>query len=271
MADLGNKMNPFLAGLTGLGEGLLQGYLTRKKMDEEQRQFNEKLAMEQRQNSLLNEFRRVDDLRQQQLATAQINNINSEIETRKQEKPVSDLYENITTVEMGGKLYDQKRNKLTNKFEYFPTTKSNDVISAVKELEISRENRDNANKILIAQQAYNDAMSTQPTESKDDKGKITKFYKIERKQGSPLVFKDEESLRKYAKERVRELKPPDITKVNFWKRKPEDSIDKKEATKATVSDDEIVKKYGKELLNGMKKGHTKESAIKIIRQEYGIK
>lgn len=66
MADLGNKMNPFLAGLTGLGEGLFQGYLTRKKMDEEQRQFNEKLAMEQRQNSLMNMFRQKDDERMQQ-------------------------------------------------------------------------------------------------------------------------------------------------------------------------------------------------------------
>ena len=76
MADLGNKMNPFLAGLTGLGEGLFQGFLTRKKMDDEQNQFNQKMAMEERQNSLLWEFRRADDLRQQQIADAQINNIN---------------------------------------------------------------------------------------------------------------------------------------------------------------------------------------------------
>lgn len=58
--SLSNKANPFLAGLTGLGEGLFQGFLTRKKMDEEQRQFNEKMAMEERQNSLMNMFKQKD-------------------------------------------------------------------------------------------------------------------------------------------------------------------------------------------------------------------
>ena len=57
MADLGNKMNPTLAGLTGLGEGLFQGFLLKRKQQEEERQFSEKMAMEERQNSLLNDFR----------------------------------------------------------------------------------------------------------------------------------------------------------------------------------------------------------------------
>lgn len=66
MADLGNKMNPFLAGLTGLGEGLLQGYLTKMKMNQEQDEFNRKMAMEERQNNLMNMFRQKDDERMQQ-------------------------------------------------------------------------------------------------------------------------------------------------------------------------------------------------------------
>lgn len=53
---LGNKANPVLAGLTGLGEGLFQGFLLKQKMNEEQRQFNERMAMQERQNSLLRDI-----------------------------------------------------------------------------------------------------------------------------------------------------------------------------------------------------------------------
>lgn len=78
MPDLGNKTNPFLAGIAGLGEGLLQGFLIRRKMDEEQRQFNEKIAMQERQNSLLMEFRRKDFEQQQLYQDAQIRNIEAD-------------------------------------------------------------------------------------------------------------------------------------------------------------------------------------------------
>ena len=44
--DLGNKMNPFLAGLTGLGEGLFQGFLLKRKQQEEERRFNVRMGME---------------------------------------------------------------------------------------------------------------------------------------------------------------------------------------------------------------------------------
>ena len=56
MGDLGNKSNPWLAGLTGLGEGLLQGYLYKQKMNQQQDEFNQKMAAEERQNSLLNDI-----------------------------------------------------------------------------------------------------------------------------------------------------------------------------------------------------------------------
>ncbi len=92
--SLSNKMNPFLAGITGLGEGLLQGYLTRRKMDEEQNQFNQKMAMEQRQNDLENEFKRADDVRMGKVADAQIANYNSEIQKRDTPQPYINSYEN---------------------------------------------------------------------------------------------------------------------------------------------------------------------------------
>ncbi len=79
--DLGNKMNPVLAGLTGLGEGFLQGYLARRKMDEEQRQFNAEMALKERQYSFLGQFQqaqienwRADNLRQVETAKANIQN-----------------------------------------------------------------------------------------------------------------------------------------------------------------------------------------------------
>lgn len=74
--DLGNKANPFLAGITGLGQGLFQGFLTRRKMDEEQRQFNERMAMQERQNSLLMDLRQKEyelNVRQEDRLSGNVN------------------------------------------------------------------------------------------------------------------------------------------------------------------------------------------------------
>lgn len=93
MADsIGNKANPVLAGLTGLGAGLFQGFLTRKKMDEEQRQFNEELAFKERQNSLLNAFRAKE---------LEISGFNSETSRMNAETARGNVESDYTTVAEG--------------------------------------------------------------------------------------------------------------------------------------------------------------------------
>jgi hypothetical protein len=175
MADLGNKMNPFLAGLTGLGEGFFNGYLTRLKMNQDQQQID----FQQRRMSLLDLMNQnninIDNARQDKLATAQIDNYNSEIKAREKLK-ATDEWETVSTDVVGSGTFANKpvnvlRNKRTGEIkqeERFqkpdPFVGLNTVLKnlAVDKAQTEKTDKENTqqNQTLSRQSAYDSYMAS---------------------------------------------------------------------------------------------------------------
>ncbi len=255
---LGNKSNPFLAGLTGLGEGLFQGFILRKKMDEEQRQFNEKMNFEQRQQSLMDMFRQRDFEQRQQYQDAQIENLNAD-NARADEllkKPPREKNPVIkTSINPNTKLpgyYDVSNDEWLkdNSGNYLIAKEEGGGLTALSEYNIQKDKEDKQTKLDQAQLKYNSLM-----DSWDEK---VGAYVIKKDNGSPLVFKDEKSLRKYAIGETLKMKPPG--KVNFWSRE-------KEQAKAEIN---IKLKY-KDAFQALKnKGYSEQEAIDLIKKNEGL-
>lgn len=297
MADLGNKMNPWLAGLTGLGEGLLQGYLYKQKMNQRQEEFNRKMAMEERQQSLLDLMNQKKFELEQQTYNTNLQNqqydnfINTTKEFNVADEAQSVPYAGATQTRPSNSFLGDPNNPylkgkiLTEKIKAAPKTaiktaeipnmngkrgyinldtgefekdaRGNVIIageesgglSALAQFNIDKEKRDNQIKVEQAQKTYDDIM-----DSWDEK---VGAYVVRKPNGSPLLFRDEKSLRQYATRETLKLKPPG--KVNFWMRESQSPSN-------TMTKDDFMADFKKEqgriptateLLKAKQKGYWK--------------
>ena len=249
MGDLGNKSNPWLAGLTGLGEGLLQGYLYKQKMNQQQDEFNQKMAAEERQNSLLNDIamkkyqselqNQTMDNQRQDVNT--IINLNANYDVKKASDYPDGKYP--TGAITGSSLLGSLSNKglVSPDAVYVPKVSDGGMTAnqklerglearrlAVEERRVAllekgkgqeltpyqQEMQDRYNQKVEdnrsqKQQLYNDIMATEWDANKS-------AYVITDKSGNETQFKTDAALERYARGEVIKSKIPG--KINMWTR-----------------------------------------------------
>ena len=290
--DLGNKMNPFLAGLTGLGEGLFQGFLLKRKQQEEERRFNVRMCMEERQNSLLNDFR----LQQAKWAQEERNrnnqqqdyntylNAGSNYRIQDQKDFVDGIDQSGNAIPRDAIAGDPKNSYLKGKIliprteEQLMTenqrqskaleTRRLDLTEReikLKELgggksELTpyqqemqdRYNQKKEDNRSEKQQMYNDIMSAEWDGTKN-------AYIITEKDGTELQFGSDKALEKYVRTQVVKSKIPG--KINLWTREQKQAKEKID-----------IKIKHKDAFQALKnKGYSEQEALDLIKKNEGIK
>ena len=290
--DLGNKMNPFLAGLTGLGEGLFQGFLLKRKQQEEERRFNVRMGMEERQNSLLNDFR----LQQAKWAQEERNrnnqqqdyntylNAGSNYRIQDQKDFVDGIDQSGNAIPRDAIAGDPKNSYLKGKIlipkteEQLMTenqrqakaleTRRLDLTEReikLKELgggksELTpyqqemqdRYNQKKEDNRSEKQQMYNDIMSAEWDGTKN-------AYIITEKDGTELQFGSDKALEKYVRTQVVKSKIPG--KINLWTREQKQAKEKID----------IKIKYKAAFQALKNKGYSEQEALDLIKKNEGIK
>jgi len=186
MADLGNKFNPVLAGLTGLGEGFLQGFMAKKKLNEKQRQFNEKMAMEERQNSFS------QSLQQKQLEiqgfNADIAKQRADLATEKSKEPTYHFSEKGFYTSKPGETPTFTENTSTQKGDSFGKDRYEFIAETVVDGKRVKKLRDKFSTDPSKEFVYEPVVDSAPTEPTEatridargnvfvKEGKKTKLY-----------------------------------------------------------------------------------------------